>query len=104
MGSALGAAGPWAALAAAILLNENYQSNIGNREGESFPFEYALTGRAFYKDKDVWRDKANDIIPGAGEGINIAGSLSSPFDLFRGDTWSGIFDSGLKSLRPWKFF
>jgi hypothetical protein len=90
-GSGMAAAGPWAALAAAIALNENYQGNIGNREGESFPLEYGLTGRAFYKDKEVWGDKADDIIPGLGSGVRIAGGMSSPVDLFRGDTYKDLF-------------
>jgi hypothetical protein len=90
MMSGLASAGPWAALAAAIALNENYQGNIGNREGESFPLEYGITGRAFYKDKDVWGDKADDIIPGLGSGVRIAGGMSSPVDMFRADTWKDV--------------
>lgn len=91
-GGAAASAGPWAALAAAIALNENYQGNIGNRDGESFPLEYGLTGRAFYKDAPGWGEKADDIIPGAGSGIRTAGLLSSPVDLFRGDTYKGLWD------------
>ena len=91
LGSSMAAAGPWAALAAAIALNENYQGNIGNREGEAFPLEYGLTGRAFYKDAPGWGDKADDIIPGLGSGVRIAGGMSSPVDLFRGDTYKDLF-------------
>lgn len=89
-------ANPYTWIAAAIAGNELYQNNTGNREGESFPLEYAITGRAAYKDKDVWGDKADSIIPGLGSGIRIAGGMSSPADLLRGDTWSDIGDE-LKS-------
>lgn len=99
LGSSIMGAGPWAALAAGILLNENYQGNIGNREGESFPMEYGLTGRALYKDAPGWGEKADEIIPGWGDDIRLAGALSSPVDLFRGDTWSTVWDS-LKSGGP----
>lgn len=94
--SGLGSAGPWAALAAAIIANENYQGNIGNRDDENFTGEYALTGRSAFMDKDVWGDKADDIIPGLGSGIRIAGGMSSPIDMLEGDTWSDIWDE-LKS-------
>lgn len=92
LGSSLASAGPWAALAAAIALNENYQGNIGNRGGESFPLEYALTGRSLYKDAPGWGEKADDVVPGLGSGIRTAGLLSSPVDMFRGDTYSDLWD------------
>lgn len=90
--SALASAGPWAALAAAIALNENYQGNIGNRDDESFTGETALTGRALYKDAPGWGEKADDILPGLGSGIRSAGALSSPYDLVAGDGLSDFWD------------
>jgi hypothetical protein len=88
-----GLAAAWpAAIVAAIVGNELYQNNTGNRDGESFPLEYGLTGRAFYKDAPGWGEKADDIIPGLGSGIRTAGLLSSPVDLFRGDTYKGLWD------------
>ena len=91
-GSTLASAGPWAALAAAIALNENYQGNIGNRDGESFPLEYALRGDAFAKDAPGWAEKANDILPGSGGGIETAGLLSKPWAVADGDTYKGVWD------------
>jgi len=89
---ALAAAGPWAALAAIIALNENYQGNIGNRDDEKFPLEYGLTGRGAYKDAPGWAEKADEQVEGLGSGIRIAGNLSSPVDLFRGETYSNLWD------------
>lgn len=92
LGSAAASAGPWAALAAAIALNENYQGNIGNRDGESFPLEYALTGRSLYKDAPGWGEKADEILPGLGSRIRTLGLVSSPVDKFRGDTYKDLWD------------
>lgn len=90
-GSTVSAAGPWALLAAAILGQENYQQNIGNRDDEAFPYETAITGRALYKDAPGWGEKADDIIPGLGSPIRIAGLTSSPVDMFRGDTYKDLW-------------
>ena len=91
LGGLAGAGWP-ALLVAGIALNENYQNNIGNRDGESFPLEYALSGRALYKDAPGWADKADSAIPGLGDGIRVAGLTSSPIDLFRGETYSDLWD------------
>ncbi|MEG3806638.1 hypothetical protein DBT53_002530, partial [Aerococcus mictus] len=96
-GSAYGPASFWpAAGGAAVIGHEKYQNNTGNRKSEAFPLEWGLEGRALYKDKDVWAKKADKVLPGWGDDINIAGSLSSPADMFRSSTWSGLFKS-LKS-------
>lgn len=80
-----------AAVVAAAIANENYQGNIGNRDNEAFTGEYALTGRAFNKDAKGWGDKADGVLPGLGSGVRIAGNLSSPVDLFRGDTYRDLW-------------
>lgn len=90
LSSGLAAAGPWAALAAAIVGHNEWAERKGLRDGENFKFEYGLTGRALYKDKDWYAERADKVVPGLGDDINIAGSMSSPVDLFRGDTWKGI--------------
>jgi hypothetical protein len=81
---------PFTWIAAAIAGNELYQNNTGNRKGESFPLEYAITGRSAFKDKDVWGKKADSVIPGLGSGLRIAGGMSSPYDMLKGDTWKDI--------------
>jgi len=81
-----------AAVVAAAVANENYQGNIGNRDGEGFTGEYGLTGRAFYKDAPGWGEKADEVLPGLGSGVRIAGNLSSPVDLFRGETYKNLWD------------
>jgi hypothetical protein len=85
-----------AAVVAAIVGNEKYQENTGNRKGEMFPGEQALEGRAFFKDAPVWGDKADSVIPGLGSDIRIAGDLGSPFDLLHGSTYSDLWNN-LKS-------
>ncbi|MNL10838.1 hypothetical protein D3C87_1316520 [compost metagenome] len=94
--SGLAAAGPWAALAAAVIGHNEWADRKGLRDGESFKGEYGLTGRALYKDKDYYAERADKIIPGLGDSVNIGGSLSSPADMFRGETWKGIGKSALK--------
>jgi hypothetical protein len=84
---------PYAWIAAAIAGNELYQNNTGNRDDEKFPLQHAITGRSFYKDKDVWGDKADSVVPGLGEGIRLAGASSSPYDLIAEDGLSEMWDS-----------
>lgn len=95
-GSSLASFGPWAALAAAIVGNEANATHEGRRQNDSFFMEEALKGRALYEDKDHLREQGNKIIPGLGEDINIAGNLSSPLDMFDGDTWQSAWDSAKK--------
>lgn len=92
----LAAAGPWAALAAAVIGHNEWADRKGLRDGESFKGEFGLTGRALYKDKDYYAERADKIIPGLGDSVNIGGSLSSPADMFRGETWKGAAKSALK--------
>lgn len=92
----LAAAGPWAALAAAVVGHNEWADRKGLRDGESFKGEYGLTGRALYKDKDWYAERADKIVPGLGSDINVGASFSSPADLFRGDTWKGAAKSALK--------
>ncbi len=92
----LAAAGPWAALAAAVIGHNEWAERKGLRDGESFKGEYGLTGRALYKDKDWYAERADKIVPGLGSDINLGASFSSPADLFRGDTWKGAAKSALK--------
>lgn len=57
-GGGLAAAGPWAALIAAIGLNENYQKKSGNRDQGTYKqIEHAITGKVVEDDASVWGEK-----------------------------------------------
>ena len=82
-----------AAAVAAVVGNEMYQNNTGNRDDEKFPLEYGITGRALFKDGPVWAEKADSVFDGWGDDIRIAANTSSPLDMFDKDTWKDTFDA-----------
>lgn len=81
-----------AAVVAAAVGNELNAKHEGRRDSDAFTGESALTGRAMYKDADHLTEQGNKIFDGLGDGWGLAANMSSPLDLFRGDTWSDAWD------------
>jgi hypothetical protein len=85
----LASAGPWAALIAAIGLNENYQKKTGNREmSHEKQLEHALTGKVVEDDASVWGEKID-----SGNDLGIKGDMEVGSDFATGD-----FSNAFKNL------
>ena len=83
----LGAAGPWAALAAAVVANETYQNKQGNR-----PEDFGDHMKALASGEVLEMDAKKYIGGPVGD---FVGTLSSP---------KGIGTHIKKSLKPWEWF
>ncbi len=87
------ASNPYAWLVAAAVGNELNANHEGRRDSDAFKGESAMTGRALYKDSEHLTEQGNKIFDGLGDGIGIGSKISSPLDMLRGDTWSGVWDN-----------
>lgn len=98
-GGGMAAAGPWAALVAAIALNENYQKKSGNRDqGTGKQIEHAFTGKVVEDDASVWGEKID-----SGNKLGIKGDMEVGADFATGD-FSNAFKNldetfGLKTIK-----
>lgn len=90
MGS-LAAAGPWAALAAAIGSHHMWAKKKGMHDNQD-----ALMGRALYKDADWYQPRLNERVDGWGDEVKLASLGSSPADLFNANTWSDAGEQAFK--------
>jgi hypothetical protein len=77
LGSAASAAGPWAALAAVILAQNQWAKGKGLRNNESFPLETGITQQAPAKDASWYAPRMDKVIPGWGTDAKVWGDLSS---------------------------
>lgn len=80
----IAAAGPWAALAAAIVGHNQWAKGQGLRDNEKFPLQTGLEGRALYKDSKRYQEWGERILPGLGDGARMAGIMSSPTEMVKG--------------------
>lgn len=96
LGSAASSAGPWAALAAAIVGNELYAKNHGERDGQLFPGADALEGRALVDDVNSrWAPMADKAVPGLGNEFKLGAFGGSPADWFDGKSRSTALKSAV---------
>lgn len=86
--TSLMSAGPWGMLAAAIIGNETYQANSGNRPTD--PKKHLgelITGKVISRDAERYL--------GHGKFAEQVGNMGSP---------QGMFENTKKSFTPWKMF
>ena len=87
-GEFLGAAGPWVALAAAVVANETYQNKEGNRPDDfSEQVMDGLTGKSLQRDMEKYL--------GDGKLAKTLGRMGNP---------SGMYKNIKDSLKPWEWF
>ena len=92
-GSALASAAPWAALAAAIIYNEDRQNSAGNRDDNRTSRGVdMLSGAVLEQDLDRYGDKVGGPL---GKAMKIGGKLGNP---------EGLLKVTKKSLKPWEWF
>ncbi len=89
-GGAMAAAGPWAALAAAVIANEYSAEKAGRRDSDSH-LQDAFTGKVLEQDLSYYGDKVGGI---GGKAIDIVGQAGHP---------EGQLGLIKKSLMPWKW-
>lgn len=91
--SALASAGPWAALAAAIYLNESQAKDKGRRdEDSSSRLLDQFSGAVLEQDAEILGDKIGGPL---GKATEFMGEMGNP---------EGIFKNIGKSLKPWEIF
>ena len=89
----LAAAGPWAALAAAIGLNESQAIDKGRRdEDPTSRLVDQFSGAALEQDAEILGDKIGGPL---GKFTEFSGEMGNP---------EGIFKNFKKSLKPWEWF
>ena len=91
MSSAMAAAGPWAALAAAIVANETYQNKSGNRPNNNKDYAGELaTGKVLERDAERYLGKWGGKAAGA---MTPHGQYNMTEDAVKkiGDWLGGIF-------------
>jgi hypothetical protein len=91
----LAAAGPWAALAAAIIANEanaKHEGNRGRAEGTGEHIQDMFTGKVLEQDATALGDKIGGPL---GEATQFMGEMGNP---------EGIAKNIGKSLMPWEWF
>ena len=104
-GSALASAGPWAALAAAIIGNESYAKDHGYRKDDKYLGQTALEGRALWEDvSQRWGPKLDKISPMFGDSARIGAFFGSPADMFKSASRAEVGEALKNSLQPWKWF
>ena len=92
-GGMLAAAGPWAALAAAIFLNEKQAKDKGRRdEDSSSRLVDQLSGAVLEQDADALGDKMGGPL---GQATKVVGRLGNP---------EGLLKTMKKGLKPWEWF
>ena len=92
-GGMLAAAGPWAALAAAIFLNEKQAKDKGRRdEDSSSRLVDQLSGAVLEQDADKLGDKIGGPL---GQATKVVGRLGNP---------EGLLKTSKKLLQPWEWF
>jgi hypothetical protein len=92
-GSMMASAGPWAALAAAIAVNETEQRKDGNRpDSVGNQWEQAFTGEALERDAERYGDKIGGPL---GKVTSKMGELGNP---------KGLGKNLEKLSKPWEIF
>lgn len=92
-GGMLAAAGPWAALAAAVIGNEMAAKDAGRRSDDDG--EYAkdlLTGKVLEQDLEYYGDKIGGPV---GKSVEVIGEMGNP---------SGAWRNIKKLFKPWELF
>ena len=98
----MAAAGPWAALAAVIAVNEKQGRDKGRRSKKpARHLQQALTGEGMKNDMDALGDKVGG--PG-GKSIKAMGTLGSPIDATKSAFKHTIKKPFEKPLEPWEWF
>lgn len=75
-GSAMASAGPWAALAAAIIGNESAAKDAGRRRSGGDHAKDLFSGKVLSQDMDYYGDKIGGV---GGDVVRGLGKLGSPF-------------------------
>lgn len=100
-GGAIGSAGPWAALAAAIIANESVAKKQGRRpDSEEKHMTDLLSGKVLEYDADALADKVDGTSSPMAEAIRFGGKAGNPEGIYEMAA-TGVKNDPLKKL--WEF-